>query len=177
VIFQDTELAGAYVIELEKREDERGHFARLWCEKELGDRGLVNRIAQINSGFSPRAGTLRGLHYQLPPHAEVKVVRCTRGAVYDVIVDLRRESPTYRRWMGLELNADSWRLLYVPEGCAHGYLTLTENTELTYLASRSYAPDAARGVRYDDRAFGIRWPKEVKLNLVSKADASWPDFE
>ncbi|MCI0400700.1 MAG: dTDP-4-dehydrorhamnose 3,5-epimerase family protein [Gammaproteobacteria bacterium] len=174
MIFTKGEIDGAYVMQLDKRADERGFFARLWCEQELRDRGLSARIAQINAGFSPRAGTLRGLHYQLAPHAEVKIVRCARGAVYDVIVDLRPASPTYRRWIGSELTADDAGLLYVPEGCAHGYLTLVDNAELIYLTSQPYVPHAARGVRYDDPAFGFQWPEKVRI--ISEADRSWPDF-
>ncbi len=165
---------GAYLIEPERRSDKRGFFARLWCAQELAARGLVADVAQINTGVSPRRGTLRGLHYQLPPHEEVKIVRCFRGAVFDVVVDLRRGSPTYRRWMGVELTAVNARLLYVPQGCAHGYLTLTDDVELLYLTSRAYAPEAARGLRYDDPAFGIAWPAPARV--VSRADASWPLF-
>jgi dTDP-4-dehydrorhamnose 3,5-epimerase len=165
---------GAFLIEPERRSDERGFFARLWCAEELAARGLVARISQINTGVSPRRGTLRGLHYQLPPHEEVKIVRCFRGAVFDVVVDLRRGSPSYRRWMGVELTAENTRLLYVPEGCAHGYLTLTDDVELVYLTSRPYAPEAARGVRFDDPAFGIAWPAPVRV--VSRADETWPSF-
>lgn len=165
---------GAYVIDLDKRQDERGFFARLWCEQEMRNCGLSTRIAQINTGFSPQAGTLRGLHYQLAPHAEVKLVRCTRGAVFDVIVDIRPGSPTFRQWMGLELTADNGRQLYVPEGCAHGYLTLVGDSELVYLTSQPYVPEAARGLRYDDPAFSIRWPREA--GTVSAADRSWPAF-
>lgn len=174
MIFTESELDGVYVLELDKRIDERGFFARLWCEQELRNHGLLARIAQINTGFSPVAGTLRGLHYQLAPHSEVKIVRCTRGAVYDVIIDLRSSSKTYRHWMGVELTANNGRLLYVPEGYAHGYLTLVDNTELIYFTSQPYAPQAARGVRYDDKSFAIRWPRDI--HIVSDADNSWPDF-
>lgn len=165
---------GAFVIEPELRRDERGFFARQWCAAELSARGLDARIAQINTAVSPLRGTLRGLHYQLAPHAEVKIARCCRGAVFDVAVDLRPASRTFRRWMGVELSATNARQLYVPEGCAHGYLTLSDDVELMYLTSRPYAPDAARGVRYDDPAFGIDWPAAVAL--VSPADRSWPLF-
>ncbi len=165
---------GAFVIELERRSDERGFFARLWCAEELAGRGLDAGVAQINTAVSPRRGTLRGLHYQLAPHEEVKIVRCFRGAVFDVAVDLRPASATFRRWMGVELSADNARLLYVPQGCAHGYLTLSDDVELVYLTSRPYAPQAARGLRYDDPAFGIDWPAEV--TVISDNDRSWAPF-
>jgi dTDP-4-dehydrorhamnose 3,5-epimerase len=168
-------VAGCYVIDLEKRSDDRGYFARAWCEREFSEQGLSTRIAQVNVGVSRKAGTLRGLHYQAGSHGEVKVVSCPRGAVYDVAVDLRPGSPTFRRWQGLELSAETGRMFYIPEGCAHGYLTLTDDTELMYSTSRPYAPDAARGVRYDDPAFGIAWP--VQISTISPADAAWPDFK
>jgi dTDP-4-dehydrorhamnose 3,5-epimerase len=172
--FIETQVDGAFIIEPERRADERGYFARLWCAEELAARGLVNSVAQINTGVSPRRGTLRGLHYQESPHAEVKIARCVRGAAWDVVVDLRPASPTFRRWAAVELDAGNGRILYAPEGCAHGYLTLADDTELIYMASRPYAPGAARGVRYDDPAFGIAWP--AAPTLVSKADQSWPLF-
>ncbi|MCX8004029.1 MAG: dTDP-4-dehydrorhamnose 3,5-epimerase [Burkholderiaceae bacterium] len=168
------DVAGVFLLQMEPRHDERGHFARLLCEQELERQGLQGRFVQVNSGFSPRAGTLRGLHFQQPPHAEVKIARCTRGAVFDVAVDLRPDSPTFCRWVGVELRPEVPTLLYVPEGCAHGYLTLADDTELVYFTSRPYAPEAARGVRYDDPAFGIRWP--VPVRVISQADRSWPDF-
>lgn len=173
--FAPGRIAGSYVIDLEKRADDRGWFARAWCERELAAQGLSTRISQVNVGVSLMAGTLRGLHYQLAPHAEVKLVRCSRGAVFDVAVDLRPDSPTFRGWHGCELSGESGRMLYVPEGCAHGYLTLTDDAELMYFTSRPYAPDAARGVRYDDPAFSIDWPAPV--STISPADASWPDFK
>ncbi|CAG0938527.1 dTDP-4-dehydrorhamnose 3,5-epimerase [Gammaproteobacteria bacterium] len=172
--FLETEVDGAFIIEPERRSDERGYFARLWCAEELGGRGLEPRVAQINTGVSPRRGTLRGLHYQEAPHAEVKIARCVRGAAWDVVVDLRPESPTFRRWAAVELDAGNGRILYAPEGCAHGYLTLADDTELIYMASRPYAPQAARGVRYDDPAFGIAWPAPPAV--ISAADRSWPLF-
>jgi dTDP-4-dehydrorhamnose 3,5-epimerase len=174
MLFEEVSVKGAFIIEPERRMDERGFFARMYCERELAERGLVGGIRQINTGFSPRAGTLRGLHYQAPPHAEVKIVRCVGGAVYDVVVDLRPDSRTFKQWFGVELTADNGRLLYAPEGTAHGYLTLTSDTELIYMTSCPYAAQAARGVRFDDPAFGIEWPAAVRL--VSQADRSWPDF-
>lgn len=174
VEFEELEVAGAYLILQQRRADERGWFARTWCGDTLAKRRLVGRVMQINTGFSPRAHTLRGVHFQTPPHAEVKIVRCTRGAVFDVVVDLRRGSPTYRRWAGRELTPDNGCQLYVPEGCGHGYLTLVPDSEVEYTASHAYAPAAARGVRYDDPAFGIAWPAAPVL--ISVADRGWPDF-
>jgi dTDP-4-dehydrorhamnose 3,5-epimerase len=175
MIFREGKLAGAQIIDLERREDDRGFFARMWCEREFRDRGLVDAISQINTAVSLRAGTLRGMHFQTAPHEEVKIVRCLRGAVYDVLVDLRPDSPTYRQWMGVELTAESGRMVYVPKGCAHGYLTLAGDTELMYFASCPYAPDAAKGVRFDDPAFAIRWPAAPQV--ISQADRSWPEFK
>lgn len=173
--FEPTEVEGAVLIGLDKRSDERGWFARIWCADELRAQGLHPGVAQINSGFSPRSGTLRGLHYQEAPHAEVKIARCLRGAAFDVVVDLRQQSPTFRRWAGFTLDPENGLALYVPEGCAHGYLTLEPDTELLYLTSALYAPTAARGVRYDDPAFGIAWPDTVEI--VSDADRTWPLLE
>ncbi len=172
MIFSATAVAGAHLIRIEPRTDERGFFARVWCAKELGARGLNGRFVQSNLGVSRTRGTLRGLHYQLAPSAEAKLVRCTRGAIYDVIVDLRRDSVTYRRWFGVDLTAESHELLYVPEGVAHGYQTLTENAEVCYETTQFYAPERACGVRYDDPAFGIAWP--LPVTVISQADRSWP---
>lgn len=172
--FTEGSVSGAFVIDLDQREDSRGFFARMWCQRELADRGLVGRVTQVNTGFSTSSGTLRGLHFQRSPYAEVKIVRCLRGTVFDVVVDLRPASPTHRRWMGVELSGENGRMLYVPEGCAHGYLTLQDATELMYLTSEGYAPDAASGVRYDDPAFGIDWPGPVKV--ISDADCSWAPY-
>jgi dTDP-4-dehydrorhamnose 3,5-epimerase len=172
--FLECGIEGGRLIELEPRRDERGHFARLWCEQELRAAGLDGDLSQVNTAYSPRAGTLRGLHFQREPHAEVKIVRCVRGAAFDVMVDLRPASPTFRRWFGAELSADGLQMLYVPKGCAHGFLTLTDECEVIYFASQPYAPAAATGLRYDDPAFGIRWPREV--SIVSQADRHWPAF-
>ncbi len=174
MIFTRGSIEGAWLIDLERRTDERGYFARVFCADELRKQGLVDRFEQVNTGFNPQSGTLRGLHYQEAPHAEVKIARCTRGAVFDVAVDLRPASSTFRQWMGATLTADDGRMLYVPEGCAHGYFTLCPDTELVYFTSCIYAPAAARGVRYDDPAFGIPWPGSIRI--VSQADRSWPDF-
>jgi len=172
--FTPTPLPGAFVIDLELRRDERGFFARTWCREELAGQGLSTTLAQCSLSFNPHRGTLRGMHYQAPPHGEVKIVRCTRGAVYDVIVALRPSSPAYARWFGIELDAENRRMLYVPEGVAHGFLTLVPQTEVSYQISRPYVPQAARGVRWDDPAFGIEWPAPVEL--VSERDRSYPDF-
>jgi dTDP-4-dehydrorhamnose 3,5-epimerase len=170
--FKDTAIEGVVVIEPQKLVDERGFFARSWCREAFAERGLNPDVAQANIGFSPRRGTLRGLHYQAAPHAEAKLVRCTRGAIYDVAVDLRPDSPTFLGWIGLRLSADSHRMLYVPEGCAHGYLTLTDDAEISYQASRPYVREAARGRRYDDPALDIEWP--IEIEIVSEQDRSWP---
>jgi dTDP-4-dehydrorhamnose 3,5-epimerase len=174
VKFHETELQGAYFIDIEKHEDERGFFARTWCEKEFKDRGLVARVVQANTSFNSRAGTLRGMHYQLAPYQETRLVRCTRGALYDVIVDLRPDSPTYKRWIGVELTATNYRMLYVPADFAHGFITLEDNTEAAYLVSESYTPGAVRGLRWDDPQFNIEWPRPVEV--ISDKDASRPDF-
>jgi dTDP-4-dehydrorhamnose 3,5-epimerase len=176
MLFAETELPGAFVIDLERRGDERGFFARAWCEREFAEHGLETRVAQCNVSFNERRGTLRGLHYQVAPHSEVKVIRCTRGAVFDVIVDIRPESETYTRWIGVELSEENRRMLYVPEGFAHGYLTLADETETFYQVSVPYAPDAERGARWDDPAFGIEWPQSEGL-VISEKDRAWPDFE
>ena len=175
MLFTATKLAGAFLVSLRKIEDDRGFFARGWCADELAKHGLAPNMAQLNISFSAKRGTIRGLHYQLPPHAEAKFVRCTRGAIFDVAVDLRRDSPTRGQWIGAELTADNGLMLYVPEGCAHGYLTLADDTEAYYLTSSPYAPGAARGARYNDPAFGIAWPEPVVV--VSDADDRWPDYQ
>jgi dTDP-4-dehydrorhamnose 3,5-epimerase len=172
--FLETPISGAWVLEPERRLDERGYFARGFCQREFAAHGLNTKIAQGNTGFSRRAGTLRGIHYQVAPHLESKLVRCTGGAVYDVVVDLRPESPTFGGWFAVELSAENGKQLYIPEGCGHGYQTLTDNAEIYYQASEFYAPESARGVRYDDPAFGIRWPLEV--TSISEADRSWPSL-
>jgi dTDP-4-dehydrorhamnose 3,5-epimerase len=172
--FTETKLPGAYLIELEPRRDERGYFARAWCAEEFGALGLNTQIAQINVGHSLRQGTVRGMHLQRPPHAEVKLVRCTRGVVFDVMVDLRADSPTCGQWAGYELSPDNGRMLYIPEGFAHGYQTLTDEAEICYQTSRAYAAAAATGVRYNDPKFGIDWPLDV--STISDADQHWPDF-
>jgi dTDP-4-dehydrorhamnose 3,5-epimerase len=175
MIFQATPIQGAFVLEIDKKGDERGFFARAFCRKELEAHGLGTAISQANIGFSRFRGTLRGLHYQLPPHAESKLVRCTAGALFDVVVDLRPASSSFRQWLGIELTAENRTMLYIPEGCAHGYLTLTDHTEIFYLVSQFYAPSAERGIRWNDPAFGIRWPIETDLHISDK-DRGWPDW-
>ena len=174
MIFQPLEVSGAFLIEPEPIPDERGFFARLWCQRELEERGLVGRIAQCSQSFNTRRGTLRGLHYQLAPHAEVKVVRCTRGAIYDVILDLRPASPTFKKHSAVTLTAENRRMAYVPEGCAHGFQTLEDGTEVFYLISEFFQPDHARGVRWNDPAFGIPWPPGDKI--LNDRDRGYPDF-
>jgi dTDP-4-dehydrorhamnose 3,5-epimerase len=175
VLFTEIKIAGAYVVELDRKEDDRGFFARGWCRREFAERGLNPRVLQMNVGYSHRKGTLRGLHFQLAPHTEVKMVRCTRGAIYDVLVDLRPESPSFKRWLAVELTPENGRMLYVPEGCAQGYQTLVDGTEMYYFTTSFFAPEAARGVRYDDPVFGIEWPLEIAA--ISEADRRWPDFQ
>ena len=174
MLFEDTKLAGAKIIDLERRGDERGFFARVWCHNEFEEQGLNTNLAQGNISVSSSRGTLRGMHFQETPHAETKLIRCTHGAIHDVIIDLRPESPTFRDWIGVELTAENRRMLYVPEGFAHGFLTLTDDAEVTYLVTQFYTPAAERGVRFDDPAFAIDWP--AKVTVVSDKDAAWPDF-
>lgn len=172
--FIETEIAGAFIVELERREDERGFFARMFCQTEFNRYGIDPTIAQINTGFSLAAGTLRGLHFQKQPHADNKCVKCLRGAIFDVCVDLRPDSPTLCRHVAIELNDDNRRMLLLPEGCAHGYQTLSDDTEIMYTTNCAYSPDSATGFRYNDPAFDIQWPRTV--TEISAADRSWPDF-
>lgn len=175
MIFHETRIRGAYVIEIEKRGDDRGFFARGFCRKEMEGHGLNPDVSQANIAFSHSRGTLRGLHYQVFPHEETKLVRCTAGAIFDVIVDLRSASPSYRQWLGVELTAEKHSMLYVPEGCAHGYLTLADNTEIFYLVSQFYSPGAEWGVRWNDPTFGIDWPAMERL-VISDKDRNWKDW-
>jgi dTDP-4-dehydrorhamnose 3,5-epimerase len=175
MLFTETELPGAYVIDLERREDERGFFARAWCADEFAEHGLSTRLVQANLSFNVRKGTVRGMHFQVEPHAEDKLVRCTRGAIYDVIIDLRPDSSTFKRWLGVELDAVSRRALYVPQGFAHGYQTLVPETETFYQVSEYYTPEAEGGVRWNDPAFGIEWPDPANA-FLSEKDRNWPDF-
>jgi dTDP-4-dehydrorhamnose 3,5-epimerase len=173
--FQQTKLGGVFEIDLEPSCDERGFFARSWCQKEFEDRRLNPRLVQCSVSSSARKGTLRGIHYQAVPFPETKVVRCTRGAVYTVVVDLRPQSPTFKDWIGVGLTATNRRMLYVPEGCANGFLTLEDDTEVFYQISEFYRPELSRGVRWNDPAFQIVWPGEV--NVISARDRDYPDFE
>lgn len=173
--FQALPLEGAFRIELEPIRDQRGFNARSFCAHEFAARGLCDHFVQTNVIANGPRGTLRGFHYQVPPHAEAKLFRVTRGAIHDVIIDLRPGSPTYRRWHAVELAASAHTMLYVPEGFAQGFQTLADDTELTYQVSAFYAPDHGRGIRHDDPAFGIRWPLEP--TAISDKDRSWPDFE
>jgi dTDP-4-dehydrorhamnose 3,5-epimerase len=175
VRFVPTPLAGAFVIELDVLEDERGHFARTFDAQEFARRGLDPAVIQCNTSFNAKAGTLRGMHYQADPDGEAKLVRCTRGAIFDVIVDLRPDSDTYCRWFGAELTADNGRMLYVPVGFAHGFQTLADGTDVSYQMSHHYVGERARGVRWDDPAFGIEWPPADRT--ISDKDRQYPDFK
>jgi len=175
MIFRETKLPGAFVIEFKRLEDERGFFGRSFCHHEFAEKGLNPDVAQCNISFNRDVGTLRGMHYQEAPHAEDKLIRCSRGSLYDVIVDLRRESPTFTQWIALELTGDNGRMLYVPKGCAHGFQTLEGNTEVFYQMSEFYHPESACGVRWNDPTFGIDWPAGV-LAIISERDRNWPDY-
>jgi len=174
MIFNETPIAGAYFTELEKHADERGFFARGWCSREFSDHGLNNRLVQMNISFNRYKHTLRGFHYQVAPYQEDKLLRCIRGAVHDVLLDLRPDSPTYMHHLTVELSAANYRTLLVPKGCANAFLTLQDDTEVTYLVSEFYTPTAERGIRWNDPAFGIRWPAEPAV--ISAKDRNWPDF-
>ena len=172
--FRETKLSGVFEISLEPNQDERGFFARTWCEREFTDHGLNSNLAQCSISFNVKKGTLRGIHYQRVPYQECKLVRCTRGAIYDVALDLRRHSPTFKHWLAVVLSAENRGMLYIPGGCAHGLLTLTENTEVLYQISEFYHPESACGVRWDDPAFKIDWPGDVEV--ISERDRTYPDF-
>lgn len=174
MIVEPTALKGVFVITPELLTDERGAFARTYCAEEFRAHGLEAQVAQCSVSFNPMAGTLRGMHYQVEPHGEVKLVRCTMGAIYDVVVDLRAESPTYCRWFGAELSADNRRALYIPRGVAHGFLTLVDRSEVFYQISVPYQPGAGAGVRWDDPAFAIAWPFAPRL--VAERDATYPTY-
>ncbi|MGH7300104.1 MAG: dTDP-4-dehydrorhamnose 3,5-epimerase [Candidatus Rokuibacteriota bacterium] len=174
MIFTETALAGAWIVDMERVEDARGFFARSWCGLEFQARGLNPRLVQCNVSFNKRRGTLRGMHYQAAPHREAKLIRCTRGAIHDVIIDLRVDSPAYKRHVAVVLDADSRRMLYVPEGFAHGFQTLEDETEVFYQMSEPYAPDHARGVRWNDPTFGISWPEAERT--ISERDQRYADF-
>ena len=176
MIFRETDLKGAFVIDLEPHQDERGFFARSYCHDEFASRGLNARLAQCSISFNGKRGTLRGMHYQARPHEEAKLVRCTKGSLFDVIIDLRRESPSFKRHFAIELSASNRRQLYVPEGFAHGFQTLEDDTEVFYQISTPYHPDSGRGVRWDDPAFQIGWP-DVATRIISERDRNYASFE
>jgi dTDP-4-dehydrorhamnose 3,5-epimerase len=173
--FEPTPVQGAWLVEGVRRGDDRGFFARVFCEAEFAAQGLETRFVQANTSLSRRRHTLRGMHYQLPPSAEVKLVRCISGALFDVVLDLRPDSPSFARWFGAELSAENGRMLYVPRGCAHGFLTLQDDTGALYLVSDAYAPQQERGLRFDDPRFAIEWPS-LPVE-VSEKDRAWPDFD
>jgi dTDP-4-dehydrorhamnose 3,5-epimerase len=174
MIFKTSKLAGAMLIELQRREDARGYFARTFCAQEFAAHGLPTQMVQTNRSLTRQAGTLRGMHYQSAPNAEDKLVRCEHGAIWDAIVDLRPESPTFRQWLGVELSESNGRMLLVPKGFAHGFVTLTDDTAVSYQVSAFYSPASERGLRFDDPAFAIDWP--VPITDLSDKDRSWPDF-
>ena len=172
--FSETPLPGAFVIDIEPMQDERGFFARSWCKNEFQDHGLNPNLVQCNISFNQKKGTLRGMHYQAAPHEEAKLVRCTRGAIYDVIVDLRVDSPAYRKCYACELTAENRRSLYIPEGFAHGFQTLQDNTEVFYQMSEFYYPESARGFRWDDPSFGLEWPEAERI--ISPKDLQYQGY-
>jgi dTDP-4-dehydrorhamnose 3,5-epimerase len=175
MIFNETPLAGAYLIDIEKRGDERGFFARAFCEREFAGHGLATRFVQANNSLSARKGTLRGMHYQLSPKAETKFVRCLCGALHDVIVDLRLDSPTFGQSFGADLTAENRRMMYVPKGFAHGFITLADDTEAYYLVDEFYAPEYERGIRWNDSKFSISWPAQPAV--ISEKDENYRDFD
>lgn len=173
--FEELGLSGAFVVEPEPHADERGFFARTWCRDEFAEHGLSIEVAQCSTSYNEHAGTLRGLHFQRAPYEEEKLVRCVRGAILDVVVDLRPDSPTHCSWVGVELDEESRRALYVPKGFAHGFQTLTDAAEVLYMISRPYVPEVSDGVRWDDPAFGIQWP-ETEARVISPKDLAWLDY-
>ena len=174
MIFTETKLKGAWLIEIKKIEDDRGFFGRSWCREEFEAHGLNANICQMNTSLTLKKGTIRGMHYQVDPYQETKFIRCTRGSVYDVIVDLRPDSPTFLQWVGHELTADNYRMVYVPENFAHGLVSLEDNSEVYYPVTQFYTPGAERGMRWNDPAINIQWP--VDIEIVSEKDGSHPDF-
>ncbi|HZH71855.1 MAG TPA: dTDP-4-dehydrorhamnose 3,5-epimerase [Mariniphaga sp.] len=175
MIFTETSLKGAFILEIKKLEDERGFFGRSWCKKEMEDHGLNGNVVQANTSLSMKKGTFRGFHFQKHPYEETKLIRCTKGAIYDIIIDLRKESPTFMQWFGAELTEDNYKMVYIPENFAHGFLTLTDNAEVYYLVTHPYTPNAEGGIRYDDPALNINWP--IPVTVVSEKDKSHPDFK
>lgn len=175
MIFTETELKGSYIVDLEMREDERGFFARSWCQNEFEAHGLSTRLVQCNISFNNQQGTLRGMHYQIDPYQEAKLVRCTSGAMYDVIIDLRPASETFKRWFAVELTEQNRRAIYIPEGFAHGFQTLVDKTEVFYQMSEFFHPESARGLRWNDPSFGIEWPMDVLH--ISEKDSKYPEWK
>ena len=173
--FLKTKLPGVFEILIEKKPDERGFFARTWCQQEFVSQGLAGKLVQCSLSFNKRKGTLRGIHYQVTPHEETKLVRCTRGAIYDVVLDLRPKSPTFKDWVAVELTEEKRNMMYVPHGCAHGFLTLEDRSEVSYQMSEFQYSESARGVRWDDPAFQIKWP--AKIEVISDRDRNYPDFQ
>lgn len=174
MIFTETPLKGAFVLEIKKIEDDRGFFGRSWCKHELEEHGLNANMAQANTSFSKKKGTIRGMHFQANPYQETKLIRCVRGAIYDVIIDLRKNSPTFKQWFGVELTQDNYKMLYCPEDFAHGFVTLVDNSEVYYNVTAFYTPGAERGIKFNDSAFKIKWP--VEPTIFSEKDLSHPDF-
>lgn len=175
MIYHQTSLQDVYLLELEKIADERGFFARSWCREDLESHGLDGDLAQCSLSFNHRKGTLRGMHFQVPPHGETKLVRCTKGAIFDVIIDLRAQSSTYMKWMGAELSSENRKMLYIPKGFAHGFQTLADESEVFYFISEAFRPEAACGIRWNDSAFQIAWPNEEN-RVISTKDKNWPKF-
>lgn len=175
MIFTETRIKGAFIVDILRLEDERGFFGRSWCMDEFKEHGLNNQLAQCNISFNKKRGTLRGIHYQAAPYEEAKLVRCTMGEIYDVIIDLRPNSPTFTNWIAMELTAENRRALYIPEGFAHGFQTLTDNTEVFYQMSEKHHPDAARGLRWNDPMFNVSWP--VNTMVISEKDNNYPNWQ
>lgn len=175
MIFKETKLKGAYIVEINKLGDERGFFGRSWCAKEFAEQGLNTNVVQRNTSFSKDKGTLRGMHYQVAPYEETKFIRCTKGAIFDVIIDLRQDSPTFKQWFGVELTQDNYKMLYVPEKFAHGFMTIKEDSEVEYLVTQYYTPNAEGGCRWNDPEFGIEWPGEP--TVISAKDKVHPLFD
>ena len=175
MIFTETVLKGAFLVEVKKIEDNRGFFGRAWCQQEFEEAGLIGNICQINTSFTHTKGTLRGMHYQIDPYQEAKFIRCTKGRIFDVIIDLRPESDTFMKWIGHELSEDNYKMVYVPGNFAHGFVTLTDNCEVYYPVTEFYTPGSERGIRYNDPAFQIQWP--ISVDLVSEKDMKHADFD
>jgi dTDP-4-dehydrorhamnose 3,5-epimerase len=175
MIFNKTEFNGVYIIELEKKTDERGFFARAWDKKKFEEHGLNSKLIQCNISFNKKKGILRGMHYQIAPYEEAKLIRCTKGKIFDVVIDLRSKSNTFKQWFGIEISDENYKMLYVPEGFAHGFQTLEDNTEVFYQMSEMYMPDYVRGVRYNDEIFNIGWP--ITPTIISEKDRIYPSFK